>query len=543
MSDEEGALAGYGFKGGLLTSASFDNGSVTYSYDRAGRITALNNSVGTASRGYAYEYDRAGNQTKKTETGNGEDKVTEYAYDSLNRLSEVTEDDGTRTEYSFDAWGNIAEKAYHHPSDYVFESGDVSISGVTEHTVSYVYDEANRLLSETESVTGSADFSGVRTYAYDDAGNLTGRTTSGDYGAKSESYVYDAFGKLIKYLENGEEKASYKYNGSGQRVEKTVNGAKTKYYWDGANIKNEGTASSVNVTNYFGANGVFARKSGSVTNVLYKNGHGDTVLLTNGSTVVRDYDYDAYGKEKGISSADENPFRYSGEYFDSETSFIYLRNRYYDPSSARFISEDPIRDGYNWYAYCGGNPITKIDPWGLYGERYVITESDPLNMRSGAGTDYAVIGTLERGTKVTFTGTKTDEAIDGHVWAYVKYGDKEGWVAAEYLGTADPSGKVKRSAPIIDRPEPGYYLPKGKEREEVWSIVSSIFLGGAMDASDPPPIYMPADIDYQYSEEKDENKKKDEENEIWYHNMNEATQGSNPDANRQYMNNMVGGKK
>ena len=348
-----------------MTSASFGNGSVTYSYDRAGRITALNNSVGTASRGYAYEYDRAGNQTKKTETGNGEAKVTEYAYDSLNRLSEVTEDDGTRIEYSFDAWGNITEKAYRHPEGYVFESGDVSISGVAEHTVSYSYDEANRLLSETETVTGSADFSGVRTYVYDDAGNLTSKITSGDYGAKSESYVYDAFGKLIKYLENGEEKASYKYNGNGQRVEKTVNGAKTKYYWDGANIKNEGTASSVNVTNYFGANGVFARKSGSVTNVLYKNGHGDTVLLTSGNTVVRDYDYDAYGKEKGGSSADENPFRYSGEYFDSETGFIYLRNRYYDPSSARFISEDPIRDGYNWYAYCEGNPITKIDPWGL----------------------------------------------------------------------------------------------------------------------------------------------------------------------------------
>ena len=296
--------------------------------------------MGTASRGYAYEYDSAGNQTKKTETGNGNDKVTEYAYDSLNRLSEVTEDDGTRIEYSFDEWGNIAEKTYHHPSDYVFELGETAISGISEHTVSYVYDEANRLLSETESVTGSADFSGVRTYAYDDAGNLTGRTTSGDYGAKSESYVYDAFGKLIKYLENGEEKASYKYNGNGQRVEKTVNGAKTKYYWDGANIKNEGTASAVNATNYFGANGVFGRKSGSVTNTLYKNGHGDTVLLTRGNTIVRDYEYDAYGAEKNTLSSDDNPFRYSGEYFDSETGFIYLRNRYYDPSSARFISED-----------------------------------------------------------------------------------------------------------------------------------------------------------------------------------------------------------
>ncbi len=142
----------------------------------------------------------------------------------------------------------------------------------------------------------------------------------------------------------------------------------------------------MNVTNYFGANGVFARKSGSGMNTLYKNGHGDTVLLTNGSTVVRDYDYDAYGKEKGISSADLNPFRYSGEYFDSETGFIYLRNRYYDPGTGRFISEDPhwnvdnciygdaidgnkpttpdigaIIQSTNLFAYCMGNPIMYVD--------------------------------------------------------------------------------------------------------------------------------------------------------------------------------------
>ncbi len=65
------------------------------------------------------------------------------------------------------------------------------------------------------------------------------------------------------------------------------------------------------------------------------------MLLTNGNTVVRDYEYDAYGAEKGaLSPADENPFRYSGGYFDSETGFIYLRARYYSPSIGRFISED-----------------------------------------------------------------------------------------------------------------------------------------------------------------------------------------------------------
>ena len=66
-------------------------------------------------------------------------------------------------------------------------------------------------------------------------------------------------------------------------------------------------------------------------------------------------------------NGDDNPFRYSGEYYDEETGFIYLRARYYDPTIGRFISEDPIRDGLNWYAYCNNNPVMYVDPSGLDG--------------------------------------------------------------------------------------------------------------------------------------------------------------------------------
>ena len=31
----------------------------------------------------------------------------------------------------------------------------------------------------------------------------------------------------------------------------------------------------------------------------------------------------------------------------------------------RFTQEDPAKDGLNWYAYCGNNPVNFVDPWGL----------------------------------------------------------------------------------------------------------------------------------------------------------------------------------
>ena len=97
------------------------------------------------------------------------------------------------------------------------------------------------------------------------------------------------------------------------------------------------------------------------------NGHGDVVQITNSTGVVtRDYGFDAFGVERGINDADTNPWRYCGEYTDLETSSIYLRHRYYNPASGRFLTEDPIRDGTNWYMYANSNPVTFYDPTGLY---------------------------------------------------------------------------------------------------------------------------------------------------------------------------------
>ena len=66
-----------------------------------------------------------------------------------------------------------------------------------------------------------------------------------------------------------------------------------------------------------------------------------------------------------IKAFDRNPWRYSGEYLDVETGTYYLRARYYQPTTGRFLTEDIVRPGTNWYVYCSNNPVSFIDSSGL----------------------------------------------------------------------------------------------------------------------------------------------------------------------------------
>jgi len=53
-----------------------------------------------------------------------------------------------------------------------------------------------------------------------------------------------------------------------------------------------------------------------------------------------------------------------GHVTDDESGLIYMRARYYEPSTGRFLSEDPARDGANWYVYCGNEPVLRLDSHG-----------------------------------------------------------------------------------------------------------------------------------------------------------------------------------
>ena len=202
--------------------------------------------------------------------------------------------------------------------------------------VNYTYDEANHLLSETGGKNGSAT---VTSYTYDGNGSLLTQAATSPSGISTASYSYDAFGRQTRASINGTV-ALYSYNAQGLRTGKTVGEQNTSFLLDGDNIVAETRGGSLVSRYVYGVNLVSCR-SGSSLLYYHQNAHGDVVKITTAAGAVnRSYDYDAFGNEKDPASADANPFRYCGEYWDSETGTYYLRARYYDPSIGRFTQQD-----------------------------------------------------------------------------------------------------------------------------------------------------------------------------------------------------------
>ncbi len=334
-----------------------------YTYDNALRVTnetAQSQLNGQMYLDIDYTYDVLGNQTQKVDSSSGTDVVTNYTYDNLGRLTSEQFGDSTTT-YTFDADNNISTKEV----EYSAPTNVEDVYGVAVHLFDYSYDNGNRLLTENQilrSETG-AQVTGARTFTYDANGNRLTETKSGFLGSGTKYYAYNARNQLTRYITENEVITTFGYNGDGARVSKTTNATTTKFYWDRGYVVNEATNGTINVTNFIGPQGIFGRKVGTTTaDSFIKNAHGDVTDLTNRNVT---YDYDAYGNLRTDNMTDSNPFRYCGEYQDKESGLIYLRNRYYDPTVGRFINEDPIKDGTNWYAYANNNPVMFVDPLGL----------------------------------------------------------------------------------------------------------------------------------------------------------------------------------
>ncbi|MBR2180972.1 MAG: RHS repeat-associated core domain-containing protein, partial [Oscillospiraceae bacterium] len=262
-----------------------------------------------------------------------------YTYNNRDMLVTEALSTGKTTTYAYNNSGNRTSK---------------TVTQNSQNTVtSYTYDNANRL---TQEQTGSSSIS----YTYDDNGRLISRTS----GSVTDTFAYNGYNEMKRAVVGGVT-TDYEYNGDGTRRTKTVGNAETVQVWDGENILADLNGSYSLVNSYIRGLRLAEIDDSTATRQYTFNAHGDVTGLVDTTTgAVKDYTYDAYGNEDNASATDTNPFRYSGEYYDAETGFIYLRARYYDPSIGRFTAEDPIRDGTNWYVYCYNNPVKYVDPTG-----------------------------------------------------------------------------------------------------------------------------------------------------------------------------------
>jgi RHS repeat-associated protein len=80
-------------------------------------------------------------------------------------------------------------------------------------------------------------------------------------------------------------------------------------------------------------------------------------------------------------AAQDCPFRYQGQYEDTETGLYYNRFRYYDPEVGQYISQDPIRieGGDRLYSYVSDTNIL-IDTFGLLDEFGIAPYKSPLHV-------------------------------------------------------------------------------------------------------------------------------------------------------------------
>ncbi len=119
-----------------------------------------------------------------------------------------------------------------------------------------------------------------------------------------------------------------------------------------------------------------------------------------GATV--SYEYDAYENHWTSSGNTPNNMFYRGEEYDSDLGLLYLRARYMNPLTGRFVSRDPD-DGVptdpislHKYLYGDADPVDLSDPWGLAAAPVPVPEPPPAPQQpKTAGLEYLIIlGTI-----------------------------------------------------------------------------------------------------------------------------------------------------
>jgi RHS repeat-associated protein len=146
--------------------------------------------------------------------------------------------------------------------------------------------------------------------------------------------------------------ATYNYNGEGLRSNKTVAGIATLFSWSTATdlpqMLSDGTTSYI-----YGPSGTpLEQVTGTSFAYYYSDQQGTTRALTNGAgDLIGSFSTDPYGNASGTTGLGATPLRFNGQYADSESGFVYLRARYYDPNTGAFLAVDPLTVEYSIYFF------------------------------------------------------------------------------------------------------------------------------------------------------------------------------------------------
>ena len=146
---------------------------------------------------------------------------------------------------------------------------------------------------------------------------------------------------------------------------------------------------------------------------FYQQDHeGSVTHLTDASgAVIEKYRYDAFGTPtiyiasgtQLTTTAYNNRFLFTGREYASAFSFYEYRERAYNPTLGRFMSEDPKgfdAGDYNLYRYCHNDPLALTDPMGLSEIDIEITRTESV-IQAHSGVPQATMGNF----KMTVSGS------------------------------------------------------------------------------------------------------------------------------------------
>ena len=383
------------------------------SCDGVGNIVEVAQSTGAYNPLIRYTYDKQ-NQLTSTAyyngTGTADSNIIrecEYTYDTAGNILSESEDGTVIRTYTYgnDQWNDLltayndCKIAYEGQTFMQRPGRPESLASVTGTPVSgnpISYYNGIRWTMEwghgrnlTSSVTlarstlviseDTIDLETALSYTYDAEGIRTGRThTTNIYGYRPISG-------------NGSVIMSDDETAIGSRYERyTIVSTTTEHYYvtqNGKVVRETVVKNGVTrVLDYI------YDESGRPSSLIYKNGaeepityyyvlnlQGDVMQIVKADgTAVALYAYDPWGKIIGITNGDGttandtsiaklNSLRYRGYCGDTETQWYYLQSRYYDPITRRFINADSLAStgqgilGTNMFAYCGNNPVVRVD--------------------------------------------------------------------------------------------------------------------------------------------------------------------------------------